>query len=139
MLPPRVPRETGPQFVRRVLQEQRQGTGFGFTILRARSADVIGQIRLMNWTRMERQAEVGYWLQRKHWGKGYGTEALRLVCSFGFESLRLHRIVASVVEGNAASTKVLEKVGFRLEGRRRLAARLSRGWANTLEYGLLNR
>ena len=54
----------------------------------------------MNWAKAERRAEVGYWIQRKHWGKGYGTEALRLICAFAFKSLRVHRIEASVVDGN---------------------------------------
>jgi RimJ/RimL family protein N-acetyltransferase len=137
MLPPRVRRESGKQFVQRVLQEQRQGDGFAFVVLHAGSPDVIGQIRLMNWVKVERHAEVGYWIQRKHWGKGYGTEALRLICKFGFESLGLHRIEASVVDGNDRSAGVLENIGFRLEGRSRRSALVSRRWADTLEFGLL--
>ena len=103
MLPPRVRQESGKQFVQRALQEQRQGNGFAFAVLPAGSPGVIGQIRLMNWAKAERRAEVGYWIQRKHWGKGYGTEALRLICAFAFKSLRVHRIEASVVDGNNRS------------------------------------
>jgi len=137
MLPPRVRRESGKQFVDRVLQEQRQGDGFAFVVLPVGSPDVIGQIRLLNWAKVERDAEVGYWIQRKHWGKGYGTEALRLICAFGFKSLRLHRIEASVVDGNDRSAGALENVGFRLEGRSRRSALVSRRWVDTLEFGLL--
>ncbi len=139
MLPPRLRRETGSQFVQRVLARQRHGDGVAFAILHAGSADVIGQIGLINWARDAEHAEVGYLLRRTQWGKGYGTEALHLICAFGIESLRLHRIAATVVEGNLGSTRVLEKVGFRLEGRRRQAARVSRRWVNVLEYGLLRK
>jgi RimJ/RimL family protein N-acetyltransferase len=136
MLPPRVRRESGEQFVRRALGEQQRGDGFAFVIRPSRSLEVIGQIRLMNWTKEDREAEVGYWIRRAQWGKGYGTDALRMICSFGFESVRLHRIVASVVDGNSRSVRALEHVGFRLEGRRRRAARIARRWIDVLEFGL---
>ncbi len=135
-LPPRVRHESGEQFVRRVLKEQRQGDGFPFAILVSGSVEVIGQIRLINWSKDERVAEVGYWIRRSRWGKGYGTEALRLICSFGFEKIRLHRIVANVVEDNQRSVNLLENVGFRLEGRRARAARIARRWIDILEFGL---
>lgn len=136
-LPPRVQHETGPQFVRRVLHEQRSGEGFSFAIVIAGDGDVAGQVRLMDWSRAERRAEVGVWLKREHWGKGYGTEAVRLACLFGFRSMRLHRVLAKVVSGNDASAKVLRKLGFREEGTLRADARVGRAWADVRIFGLL--
>lgn len=49
--------------------------------------------------------------------KGYATEAVKLICEFGFSELHLHRIQAGLVEGNTSSEKVLQKNGFQLEGR----------------------
>jgi [ribosomal protein S5]-alanine N-acetyltransferase len=139
LLPPRVRREGGREYTLRVLHAQRQGEGFAFAIVRSGSRSVIGQISLLSWAKAERRAEVGFMVQRSHWGKGFGTEALRLVCDFGFRSIRLRRLAANVIEGNLGSARVLDKVGFRLEGTRRQAARVSRGWADVLEYGLLRR
>jgi RimJ/RimL family protein N-acetyltransferase len=54
------------------------------------------------------EREVGYWLGREHWGKGIATEALR-----AFLDVDPHRpLTARVANHNAASLRVLEKVGF---------------------------
>ena len=136
-LPPRVQHETGSQFVRRVLREQRSGDGFSFAIVVRGSHDVVGQVRIMDWSRAERWAEVGVWLKRKDWGKGYGTEAVRLACHFGFRLMHLHRVLAKVVAGNDPSATMLRKLGFRHEGTLRGDARVGRAWTDVWVYGLL--
>lgn len=137
MLPPRVRRETGSQFVGRVLREARQGDSYAFAIRWLGTKETIGQIRLLNWSHDEQSAEIGYFIRRKHWGRGAGSEALQLACRFGFRTLGLHRVVASVVAGNTRSIQTLENAGFHPEGRRRRSARVSRGWEDELEFGLL--
>ena len=136
-LPPRVRRESGREFVDRVLEEQRAGKGFAFAILPIGSSEVVGQVRLIDWSESERRAEVGFWLRRSSWGQGFGTDALRLVCGYGFRVLRLHRIEATVIVGNDRSAGALTRVGFRAEGRRRRGARVPRGWADEWTFGLL--
>jgi len=136
-LPGRVRRESGQEFVDRVLHEQRESGGLCFAIVPIGSSEAVGQVRLFDWSRFEKHAEVGYWMRRSCWGRGFGTEALRLICRQGFHRMHLRRIEANVVVHNIASARVLEKVGFRLEGRSRSAARLSRGWADELNYALL--
>jgi RimJ/RimL family protein N-acetyltransferase len=61
-------------------------------------------------------AELAYALAIEHWGKGYATEAAREVVDFGFETLGLERVHAAYYTRNAASGRVLEKLGFRPEG-----------------------
>lgn len=81
--------------------------------------DVVGGIGLMKMraSKVEMHtAEIGYWLARRHWGKGVMTEAVRLVVDFGFRELGLRRIYASVFAPNKASARVLEKAGFKFEG-----------------------
>jgi len=58
------------------------------------------------------EAALGLYLAREFWGRGLATEAGRAFVSFGFHELRLARIVATVEAGNAASLRVLEKLGF---------------------------
>lgn len=135
----RVRRETGSRFVHRVLTEQRRDGGAAFAIRLNDGEETIGQIRLLNWAPTEREAEVGFWIRRKFWGRGYGTEALRLACRYGFRAMRLHRIEAIVVVGNMGSRRVLEKAGFRVEGRNRQSARLADRWVDTWRFGLLRR
>ena len=56
--------------------------------------------------------ELGYWLGRKYWGKGFATEAVGRLLELGFDELDLNEIYASYKVGNKASKKVLEKSGF---------------------------
>ena len=54
-----------------------------------------------------------------HFGKGYGSEATKLLIDFGFEQLNLHRIELEVYDFNPRAQRVYEKVGFVVEGIRR--------------------
>ena len=82
-------------------------------------------------------AELGYWLGRQHWGRGVATAAVEGICRYGFETVGLKRIYACVFEPNTASTRVLEKVGFRLEGVHRKAVWKDGELLDELMYGLL--
>ena len=55
---------------------------------------------------------LAFCLAREYWGRGLATEAGRAFVNFGFDQLRLKRIVAVAEVGNAASIRVLEKLGF---------------------------
>ncbi len=61
------------------------------------------------------EVELGYRLLEEYWGRGYATEASREVLRYGFEQLQLPKIVAVALEPNIASTRVMEKLGFRFE------------------------
>ena len=65
------------------------------------------------------EADIGYELSPEHWGRGYVTEAARAIVQFGFAELKVHRIWAWCIADNAASARVLEKLGMKLEGRLR--------------------
>ena len=66
-----------------------------------------------------RTAEIGYWLGEPHWGKGIATDAVRAVVKYAFAEFELTRVEAHVFEWNPASCRVLEKAGFKQEGRLR--------------------
>jgi ribosomal-protein-alanine N-acetyltransferase len=68
-----------------------------------------------------RTMEIGYWLAEPFWGRGITVEAVRELVRYSFETLKPQRIQARVIEGNAASVRVLEKLGFALEGTLRSA------------------
>ncbi|MFO7543955.1 MAG: GNAT family N-acetyltransferase [Trueperaceae bacterium] len=59
--------------------------------------------------------EIGYVLRDRFRGRGIMTAAVNLVVAYGFDDLGLGRIVADVEPDNAASIRLLERVGFRLE------------------------
>jgi RimJ/RimL family protein N-acetyltransferase len=63
-----------------------------------------------------RKGEIGYWLDKGHWGRGYMTEAVWRVAHYGFDTLKLHRLELTHMVGNMASQRVAEKLEFQLEG-----------------------
>jgi RimJ/RimL family protein N-acetyltransferase len=65
------------------------------------------------------RAELGYWIGKPFWGRGYATEAARALVQYGFDTLGLHRIYARHLTRNPASGRVLHKIGMTHEGYRR--------------------
>ncbi|HEY2375574.1 MAG TPA: GNAT family protein [Gemmatimonadaceae bacterium] len=63
-----------------------------------------------------RHGEIGYWIGKEQWGKGYATEAARALVAYAFTELGLHRLQARHFLRNPASGRVLQKVGMKLEG-----------------------
>jgi len=64
-------------------------------------------------------AELGYWLGESYWGQGIMTEAVKGITLYAMDKHELKRIFAVPYETNTASHRVLEKVGYVLEGRMR--------------------
>jgi ribosomal-protein-alanine N-acetyltransferase len=64
-----------------------------------------------------RSAEIGYWLGEDFWGRGITTDAVKAVSEYAFANYDLCRLFAHVFEWNEASARVLEKAGYKLEGR----------------------
>lgn len=60
----------------------------------------------------EGDIEIGYYLKRSAWGRGYATEASRRLIEFVFQETELRELVATFDRENAASRNVLEKIGF---------------------------
>ena len=76
----------------------------------------IGRCGLLPWTIDGRpEVEVAYLLARDHWGQGLGTEVARAILGYGFEQLRLSRLVCLVERENLASIKVATKIGMVFE------------------------
>lgn len=67
-------------------------------------------------SRLDGDVNLGYWIAPGEWGRGYATEAARAVLDLA-RTLGHRRVVASHYIDNAASGRVLEKVGFRRTGR----------------------
>lgn len=82
-------------------------------------------------------AEVGFLFAPPAQGKGYGYESLKALCDFAFAGGGIRRLTATVTSGNIASRRVLEKVGFRLEGELRESYFLAGRWHNDWLFGLL--
>lgn len=81
-----------------------------------RGGEIAGTVGLHDVDQRAGHAEIGIWLAPEFHGRGYGTEASRLLTDFAFRELRMHRVQARVLATNEASARVWEKLGFAEDG-----------------------
>ncbi|HYZ20483.1 MAG TPA: GNAT family N-acetyltransferase [Gaiellaceae bacterium] len=98
----------------RIAHQERHGFSLWPVELKA-SGEVVGLAGLVH-LEDGPEIEVGYRFLEPHWGNGYATEAARAAIAFGFDELRLDRIVAVTLPDNYGSRRVLEKCGLTLVG-----------------------
>jgi RimJ/RimL family protein N-acetyltransferase len=127
----------GYKFVRSNERKWKEGSSLALLILDKDDGRILGGtgFHRLNWA--DRLCELGYWVAPREWGKGIAAEAAYAVCRTAFRTLRLHRIEAGVLAFNPRSARVLQKIGFRQEGRLRAKHRDGRRWADELTFGLL--
>ena len=108
------------------------------TDVEADSWQLIGNCSYMDMDHTVHSAEVGLFIGEKSvWNKGYGTDVMRLLLSFGFETLNLNRIFLRVDEGNKAGIRAYQKAGFIQEGRLRQAVYRDGQYDNLLIMSVL--
>ena len=118
-------------------QTERPRRRFQFAIISPGGGRVIGNCGIRRKPENDWEADIGYELAPEYWGRGYATEAALAIVNFGFRELGLYRISSWCIADNAASARVLEKVGLRLEGRLRGNEYFKERWWDTLLFGLL--
>jgi RimJ/RimL family protein N-acetyltransferase len=84
-------------------------------------------------------ADIGYVVRPASWERGYGSEIAALLVDFGFTTLGVHRIWATVHPENGASQRVLERVGMTREGRLREHEFVHGAWRDSFVYAVLDR
>jgi len=97
----------------------------------------VGDVVLMWHSREHRTGEIGYVLNPGHAGHGYATEAGAALLRLGFDGLALHRITGRLDARNAASARVLEKLGMRLEAHFVENEFIKGEWTDELVYATL--
>jgi ribosomal-protein-alanine N-acetyltransferase len=113
----------------------RRGQCLPFTI--TVDGGFVGQITVGNVIRASlRSAWIGYWVSSEVVGGGVATAAVALVVDHAFSSAGLHRIEATVRPENAASLRVLRKVGFREEGLFKRYLDVAGAWRDHLVFAL---
>ena len=92
-----------------------EGKLCNFAVTLRDSDELVGAMGLVITPRFD-HAELGYWIGKPYWGKGFCTEAARAVVEYGFTHLGLHRIHASHMARNPASGRVMRNIGMKPEG-----------------------
>ena len=116
-------------------RERQLGTGYGFGIFVGR--DLCGEINVNSVQRGPFQsAYVGYWIDRDRAGQGYVPEAVVVVARHAFEELALHRLQIAIIPRNAASRRVVEKLGLRNEGTAERYLEINGVWEDHIRYAM---
>ncbi|MGE0878999.1 MAG: GNAT family N-acetyltransferase [Acidimicrobiia bacterium] len=116
-------------------RERQLGAGYGFGIFV--DGEFAGEINVNSVHRGPFQnAYVGYWIDERHAGHSYVSEAVIVVCKYAFEELRLHRLQISIIPRNRNSHRVMEKVNFRNEGTALRYLEINGVWEDHVRYAI---
>ena len=109
-----------------------------FVVEEKKEKKAIGTCQLFNINWVHRNAELQIRIgEKENEGKSYGSEAVRLICEFGFEDLSLHRIFLQVLADNDKEIKLYQECGFILEGTQQEAAFVDGQWKDVVFMGKL--
>lgn len=112
----------------------------GFIIAHKATEEYIGQIDLIKIDWINRIGTLGIVIgSREYLGKGYGTEAIKLIQKFAFNSLNLNKLDLEVRDYNERAIKCYKKCGFQEEGRIREAFFVDGKYTDTIFMGILKR
>lgn len=100
---------------------------------------IVGQISIYNIAYLHKRGEIGIWIGRDFWRKGYAYDALKTILTYGFSNLHLNRIQAHMFIENEASISLFEHVGFIREGLIREFVQKNDKFMDVYSYSLLNR
>lgn len=137
VIPPPFTLKEAEKFIRKTQQEAQKKIAFEFGIELKETEELVGTINLLDINYKNKNANIGFWLAKKYWGKEISDEAVKLMLEFGFKKLKLKRIQARVLHKNIRAQKLLERLSFKLEGRLRKKTFFRNQWSDDLIYGLL--
>ncbi|WP_342543885.1 GNAT family N-acetyltransferase [Lysinibacillus sp. FSL W7-1291] len=130
--------EDSKEFIQDALDEARQTPRERYVFAIIYQETLIGSVEIMIRDFTNKVGEIGYIVNPDYWGKGVATQSAQLVITFGFDTLKLHRIYATCDPRNIGSSKVLEKVGMAKEGILRENMLMKDGvWRDSFLYSVL--
>lgn len=140
------PREEGERLVGQMMTAHPDTAGEWFqfavalhpAVTRPGAGPLIGDCAALTQADDPRLCEIGFTLAPEHQGRGYATEAVRLLAGYLFGRGK-HRITATCDARNAASAAVMERLGMRREGHLRQSTWAKGEWTDDLLYAMLDR
>jgi RimJ/RimL family protein N-acetyltransferase len=108
-----------------------------FSVVELASGEVAGEALLWNIDRHNRLAHVGISLRPTSRGRGLGADAVRVLCTYGFSVLGLHRLQVDTLADNTAMIRVATELGFVREGLLRRSAWVTGDFIDEVILGLL--
>jgi RimJ/RimL family protein N-acetyltransferase len=120
-------------------QDEVPRTSYRFAITIPPSDTVRGLLKLSRQWDAIREWEIGWAVHPDEWGKGYAGEAAKYVINWAFTELNIHRVVAFCHANNAASVRVMQKLGMHQDGRLRETRWLKGTWWDEFVFSILEK
>ena len=99
----------------------------------------IGEVHIkLNWSQL-REWEVGFALHPDYWGKGYASEAVKLLIKYVFDNLNAHKVVGFCNANNKKSANLMERIGMKRDGTLREGRIWHDGWCDEFVYSILEK
>jgi RimJ/RimL family protein N-acetyltransferase len=132
--------EETKNFIQRAIASQKEQTRRNYTLATVLEMEnqLIGSCGIEVSDTVNKEGCIGYCLNHRYWGQGYGTEAAKALLAFDFSQLDLHQIFATCDPSNHESAHVLEKIGMQREGRLREHKWAKGKWRDSLLYAILD-
>lgn len=111
-IPHPINKKTAKHWLDHRIHSTKTGKEFHWAITRKSTDQFIGTIGLYSIDSIKQQAELGFWIGRAYWNKGYCSEAIELVMNYAFQTLDLKRVIARHIKSNHISSKLLRNVGM---------------------------
>jgi RimJ/RimL family protein N-acetyltransferase len=115
----------------------REDAGVNAAVVLRETGELVADVSLWWVSERHKHAELGFVVHPAHQRNGYATEAARPMLDFAFDTMGVHRVVGRTEARNAASARVLEKLGMRLEAHL-IENEWGKGaWQSELAYAVL--
>ena len=92
-------------------------TGVTYAVTSKDDGSLLGAVSLCQISSLHQRAELGYWIGFPYWSRGICAEAVTALIDYGHRELHITRVVGLCLARNLGSARVLQKVGFKAEGR----------------------
>jgi len=114
-----------------------EGDWLSVAVVERTSGTTVGDLAFHWVSERDRTAEIGFVFDPRHQGNGFATEAARAVVDWAFRTAGMHRVIGRLEARNAASARVLEKLGMRLEAHFVENEWVKGEWGSELVYAVL--
>lgn len=117
---------------------QREGDGMVLAAELRQTGKVIGDVSLRWMSEEHKQGDIGFVFHPDHQGKGYASEAARVMLRIGFEDIGLHRIAGECDARNSSSARLMERLGMRREAHFIENEWFKGEWGSVFVYAILH-
>jgi ribosomal-protein-alanine N-acetyltransferase len=126
------------EYIQKCNEKMKEGESYHFGIYDKNTSEFVGVVGFFDLDKETSKGEIGFWVGKKFWNKGYMSETVNLITEFIFKELKYHRVYAYFHELNKAVEKILQKAGYEKEGELKDAQLKDGKYYSDIIYGKIN-